>query len=150
MVVYARHKLIRLLKIDFVRFCIVGGTGFLINLALLTLLTHGFGLSVIIAQLISAEIALFSNFMLHNYWTYKHKKVNKSLPTLIVQFHASTWPAILGSTLMVAGGVKLLHLSEVAALVISSFVALFWNFAWSKCVIWRDMSGQNLEKIIQD
>jgi putative flippase GtrA len=62
MVAYTRAKLLRLLKIDFVRFCIVGGTGFVINFILLVFLTKVIGLHIFIAQFIGAEIALFSNF----------------------------------------------------------------------------------------
>jgi len=144
MISLAQKKLTDLLKVDFIRFCIVGGTGFVINLCLLTILTHAFNWSVVLAQFISAEIALFSNFMLHHNWTYKHKKVNKKLSTLVIQFHATTWPAILGSTVMVVAGYKIFHLNELFALSISSAVALLWNFTWSKYVIWRDTNLQDV------
>lgn len=127
----------RILGVDFVRFCLVGATGFLINLALLTLLYKILGLPVIIAQLISAEIALFSNFILHHNWTYKHRKTKKSIKTLLVQFHMSSWVAIVGSALLVSVGIGVMDLSYIVALVGSSSVALLWNFLWSKLVIWK-------------
>jgi putative flippase GtrA len=138
----------RLLEIDFVRFCIVGGLGFVINFALLIGLTKFIGLPVFWAQLIGAEVALFSNFILHHNWTYKEKKVKKSIGTLLVQFHATSWPAIVGSTLMVAGGVKFLHLSKLVALLVSSVIALAWNFSWSKFVIWRGVTEKEIEEIV--
>jgi len=155
MIVYTREKLQRLLKIDFIRFCIVGGTGFIINLVILTLLVKLLKSSIdsttvrtAIAQFFGAEIALFSNFRLHNRWTYKENRVNKSWAKLLVQFHASSWPAILGSTAMVSALIKFFDLSELIALAISSVVALFWNFAWSKYVIWRDVSSSDVEKLV--
>lgn len=102
---------------------------------------------VFLAQLISAEVALFSNFILHHHWTYKHNKIHKSVSTLLVQFHMSSWPAILGSAVMVSAGERLLHLSNLVALAFSSVVALAWNFAWSKFVIWRDVKGSEIEEI---
>lgn len=148
MIAYTNEQLRRLLKVDFVRFCIVGGTGFLINMSLLALLTHTFGLPVFVAQFIGAEVALFSNFMLHHHWTYKHNRVNKSLPSLLVQFHATTWPAIIGSTVMVSSGVEIFHLNAYVALVVSSVIALLWNFGWSKYVIWRDVGEKEIEEIV--
>src|SRR3954464_13877009 len=109
MVAYTRAQLRHLLKIDFVRFCIVGGTGFVINFIILTVLHKLLHFPVFSAQLIGAEIALFSNFMLHHHWTYKDNKVQKTINRLLVEFHASTWPAILGSAAMVTAGEKLLH-----------------------------------------
>ncbi len=127
----------KVLSIDFVRFCLVGTTGFLINLVLLTLLYKILGLPVIIAQLISAEIALFSNFILHHNWTYKHRKTKKSIKTLLIQFHMSSWVAIVGSALLVSFGIGVMNLSYIFALVVSSSIALLWNFLWSKLVIWK-------------
>lgn len=138
----------RLLKIDFVRFCIVGGTGFVINFILLTVLHRGLHVPVYIAQFFGAEVALFSNFMLHHHWTYKHNKVEKTKTNLLVQFHATTWPAIVGSVLMVTAGVKFLHLSSFMALVVSSAIALMWNFGWSKFVVWRDVTDKQIKEIV--
>lgn len=147
MIAYGREKILQVLKFDFVRFCIVGGTGFLINLAILMLLTKQFNTPVFIAQLIGAEIALGSNFVLHHNWTYRNRRVKKSLPNLIIQFHASSWPAIIGSTLLVSLMVTGLHTNKIEALVVSSVVALAWNFAWSKYVIWRNIETKEVEEI---
>ena len=147
MIAYTKAKIERLLKLEFIRFCIVGGTGFTVNLIFLVILTKLFDLPIVLAQLIGAEIALGMNFMLHHNWTYKSHKVNKSLGSLIVQFHATTWPAILGSTAMVSVGVNVFHKSQFLALVASSLVSLMWNFVWSKFVIWRDVTPKEVEEI---
>ena len=127
----------KFLKVDFVRFCLVGGTGFVINFVLLTLLYKILGLPLFLSQLIAGEVALFSNFLLHHNWTYKHKKTKKSITNLIVQFHVTSWMAIVGSAFLVSAGVHLLHLNYVIALILSSAIALLWNFGWSKFYIWR-------------
>lgn len=131
-----RKSLQKLLKIDFVRFCIVGTSGFIINAVLLTILNKDLH-SPFVTQLIAAEIALFSNFLFHHHWTYKANKTRKTISTLIIQFHATSWVAIVGSTFLVTIGILYLHLAPVVALAISSAVVLFWNFGWSKFVIWR-------------
>lgn len=148
MIAYTKAKVTKLLKIEFIRFCIVGGTGFLINFALLYLLNQVLGVYIVIAQFIGAEIALFSNFILHHNWTYKSHKVEKTKHALIIQFHLTTWPAILGSVAMVSLSVKVFHLSNFVALLISSAISLIWNFFWSKYVIWRDVSPKEIEKNI--
>jgi dolichol-phosphate mannosyltransferase len=127
----------KLLKFDFVRFCVVGASGFLFNLALLSLFYKYAGWPLFWSQLLAAEIALFSNFILHHTWTYKANKVDKTLLQLIIQFHLSSWVAILGSAVLVNGGVRWLHLSYFLALVMSSAIALGWNFGWTKLVIWK-------------
>lgn len=149
MVAYTKARFRHLIRIDFVRFCIVGGTGFIINFAILTLMNKVFGLPIFISQLIGAEVALFSNFMLHHHWTYIEHNVQKSIPKLLIQFHASTWPAILGSAVMVTAAERYLHFSNLLALMTSSAIALFWNFGWSKYVIWRKVTRAEIERIAE-
>ncbi len=132
----ATQTLLTLLNIEFVRFCIVGASGFVINAVLLLALNKDLH-SPFVAQLIASEVALFSNFMFHNRWTYKASAVRKTLTTLIVQFHVTSWVAILGSAGLVTMGIRYVHLAPIAALAGASVLALFWNYGWSKFVIWR-------------
>lgn len=149
MIVHVRRGLAKVLQLDFFRFCVVGGTGFVINLVLLTFLYKFLHFNIFLAQLISSEVALFSNFNLHHNWTYRNKNVKKSIPHLLLQFHATSWPAILGSSFMVGVGVKIFHLSNIVALVITSIIILMWNFVWSKFVIWRNVTDEQLEKSLE-
>lgn len=145
MFVYLGGKIKDLHKVDFVRFCIVGTLGFLINFVLLTLLYKGLHINVFVAQLISSEIALFNNFILHHNYTYKDRS-NKSIKELLVQFHVSSWTAILGSAAIVALGVRVAHMHYFSALVIASAAGLLWNFAWTKLVIWRRHHDADLQE----
>ena len=144
-----KEKITKIVKIDFIRFSIVGGLGFLINLILLTLLHRQLDVDIFLAQLISAEIALFSNFLLHNHWTYAHHKVDKSKTNLLIRFHLTSWPAILGSTLMVGLFEKLAHFGNLLSLSISSVIILGWNFFWSKYFVWKDVNINKIEGDIE-
>lgn len=148
MIAYTRVKIAHLLRLDFVRFCIVGGTGFVINFGLLLTLNKLLDIPTFWAQLMSAEVALFSNFMLHHHWTYKRNKVVKSLRQLLVQFHATSWIAIVGSAFMVSAFERFLHLDSLEALAVSSLIALLWNFAWSKYVVWKDVPLTDAEEVV--
>jgi putative flippase GtrA len=148
MLASTKRGVLHLLKIDFIRFCIVGGLGFVINLALLVLLKSVFGLNVFASQALAAEVALLCNFMLHHHWTYKQHHVKKTMRTLLLQFHATSWPAIAGSAALVGLGETILHLGNLAALCVSSIIALGWNFGWSKYVIWRDTTIRDMKEIV--
>lgn len=134
-----REHINKLLEVDFIRFGIVGASGFVINAVLLTVLNKDLH-SPFVAQLIASEIALFSNFMFHHHWTYKANKTRKTISKLIVQFHLTSWAAIIGSALLVTAGIHFFHLNPLIALAISSAIAMFWNFGWSRFVIWRKHS----------
>jgi dolichol-phosphate mannosyltransferase len=125
------------LKFDFIRFCIVGSLGFIINFSLLTLLYKVFEINIFISQLIAAEISLFNNFLLHHKWTYKRNNVVKNLKDLLWQFHVTSWVAIIGSALLVSLFASVLGMHYFLSLVISSSIALSWNFFWTKYVVWK-------------
>jgi len=128
----------KLVSIDFVRFCIVGVAGFIINYALLSLFYKQLGIHIFVSQLLASEIALFHNFAMHNNWTYRHRKTEKTLKNYLIEFHATSWVAIIGSALLVGFCVRVLHFDYTLALIISSAVALFWNFFWTKYFIWNN------------
>src|SRR6266705_2935749 len=118
----------RLLRYHIVRFCLVGGLGFVINFALLTMLYKYLHWPLFIAQLLAGEIALFNNFLLHHHWTYKDANVTKSLMNLLVQFHVTSWLAIVGTAAVVSLGVNHFHLHYFTALVIGGVTAIGWNY----------------------
>jgi len=147
MIKFVRGKITAMLRYDFIRFCMVGGLGFLINILLLILFRRLFGFPIFVSQFLGAEVALFSNFVLHQQWTYKNNKNDKSLSSLLVQFHLTSWPAILGSSFMVSFGASTLHFNSFTALVVSSIVVLGWNYFWSKFVIWKNITNKEVMEL---
>lgn len=62
-------------KYRFLRFAIVGGMGFLMNLGILVVLKE-IGLHYIAAVVLGTEITMTINYLLNNYWTFSHRKIN--------------------------------------------------------------------------
>lgn len=127
----------KLIKVDFVRFCLVGGIGFLVNLGMLFLLYDLANLPIWLAQILGAECALISNFTFHHFWTYKGHDVQKRKRLLLAQFHLSFWSGAAINSLIVVLLVSGLHVHYFFGLVAGSAVALFWNFFWTKFFIWK-------------
>ena len=124
-----------LLGQDFVRFCLVGALGFLINLAVLFLL-HGLARApLVIAQVMGAELAILSNFFFHSTWTYQNY-VKMPFVTRIVKFHAAYLMGGVINSLTVVLTAHYLGLHYALGLVLGSILALGWNFVWSKYHIW--------------
>jgi dolichol-phosphate mannosyltransferase len=54
-----------------VRFCIVGSSGYLINLAVYSVLVHGANAHYVGAAVVAFCIAWTSNFLLNKHWTFR-------------------------------------------------------------------------------
>lgn len=125
-----------LLKIDFTRFCVVGAMGFAINFILLQFIKDMLGVNVFIAQLIAGELSLLHNFIWHQNWTYRGIS-KKSVKELLIEFHVTSWIAILGGAFFVGLLEERYSYGNLPALAITSFILLFWNFLWTKLFVWR-------------
>ncbi len=126
---------LRLIKKSLARFVAVGAAGFVINFAILTVLYKVLNFNILPSQLIGAEVAILSNFYLHNNWTFKDA-VKNSLITRLIEFHASSW---IGSAITTVTLIFLVDrgMQYLIALIIGAIIALVWNFFWTRFIIWK-------------
>ena len=54
----------------FLKFAVVGGSGFLVNEGLLWMCRDGLGMATRLAAILAIIISIFTNFLLNNYWTW--------------------------------------------------------------------------------
>lgn len=135
---FPRQAADRLLKVDFIRFGMVGAVGFMVTAIGLKIFHDLLGLDITIATLISGEAGLLSNFAFHEKWTYKYVDHHyKSLQKKFIHFHMSSWSGIMLITLIESICVKVLHLNYLLSLVIASGITMFWNFFWTKYFIFK-------------
>ncbi len=60
--------------IRFVKFCIVGASGTLVNMGLLWLLTEFAGLPYLVSAAIGIETSIVSNFTFHDFFTFSDRR----------------------------------------------------------------------------
>jgi dolichol-phosphate mannosyltransferase len=70
----------------FLKFLIVGGSGVVVNLGAFSALV-ALGLNKFIASPIAIEVSIVSNFILNNYWTFRHRETGTSLRVRGLKFN---------------------------------------------------------------
>ena len=128
---------IRLRSLEtFIRFAVVGASGTVVNLAIFTLLFKA-GINKFVASPIAIETSIVWNFLLNNYWTFRHRRTRDhttikglkfnvvSLVSLIVSF--STFVAL---TLLVPRMSPELDqfIGIVPAVLVNYFLNSYWTF----------------------
>lgn len=58
----------------FLKFGVVGGTGAGVNTAILYILSRGLGLPLLVSSATAVEMAIVSNYLLNNRWTFASHK----------------------------------------------------------------------------
>ena len=69
--IFEKHSKLKEIITKYIKFCIVGGIGVVINMGILWVLTEQFHLWYMLSNLIGIGVAMTSNFTLNFLWTFK-------------------------------------------------------------------------------
>ena len=129
-------------KQRFIKFGVVGFTGFLVNYLGLEFLKR-MGLTTYWATLFATEMSIISNFILNNIWTFKDKAIT-SVKDVIMQFakfNLSSLFAVIVQPLVVNGATTLFgdtSLIRLAGLLFALFLVVVpYNYIVYNLFIWR-------------
>lgn len=126
---------------SFGKFLVVGGTGFLFQAIILKILVDLFKISPEIASLVGAAVAIFSNFNLNNYWTFKTEKIHGVTQYLwkLINFYATS---AIGVILIQTG---IIYLGDTFIgkkyyflyFLFGTAILLVYNFTVYRLIIWK-------------
>lgn len=128
-------------KQRFIKFGIVGGTGFVVNYIGLELLKRA-GLSTYFATLLATEVAIISNFIFNNIWTFKDKiitKIGDVIPQFI-KFNFASLFAVIVQPLIVTLATKVFSdTSSVrfGGLLSALIIVMIYNYTVYNLFIWK-------------
>lgn len=133
-----RQRIKRAIYGPFLKVCIVGTIGFIINTVVLETLVAA-GLHPSIGSAAGAELAIVSNFLLNNTWSFQHRKITGlRIVKKFVQFNTTSVGAIILQAGTVAIGTFLFGIPTYRFFyLIGVGLGLFWNYAMYSRVIWR-------------
>ena len=126
----------------FLKFCVVGTTGFSVNLGFFWLLTRIAHLYDLVALIIALEISILSNFALNDLWTFRDKRTGglKALVVRAVKFNMVSSGAVAIYYAVYTPLTRLLEVYDLLALLFAVFVGLVWNFMMNFLWTWKTES----------
>lgn len=116
--------------LQLVRFGLVGGVGFIVNLAVYTLCVHAFGIDYRAANVAAWLVAVLNNFVLNRYWTFAATAGNarlQALRFLVVSLAAEGCSLLLLTVLVESAGV-----AKVPAQALAVLASMPLNFLGNK------------------
>lgn len=122
----------------FMKFCIVGGSGTIVNLTILYLLTTS-GLFYLYSGGIAIEAGLLTNFFLNNVWTFGDIEVSgiKDISKALVRDHLVRSGGIVINMLMLWVLTHFLGVYYILSQVFGIIVATVWNYGGNKWWTWQ-------------
>jgi dolichol-phosphate mannosyltransferase len=124
----------------YARFCVVGGSGVLVDMAVLALLAVGLGWNLSLSKVLAAEMAVFNNFLWNDCWTFRALTEQQSRWSIrwarLLRFNLICVAGIVWSVLLLNVQVRGLHWNVYLANGIAIVVVSVWNFLLSYRFTW--------------
>jgi putative flippase GtrA len=115
-----------------VRFCVVGGSGYVVNLAVFAGLFHGVGVHHLVAAVGAFAVSWSSNFVFNKFWTFRRHGLSTAQQA--VRYLAVSLVALglnlCALHLMVRGGLPAVP-AQAAAIALAMPVNFILNRRWS-------------------
>lgn len=126
---------------SFGKFLVVGGTGFIIQIVIYQILVNATKFPLGIDTVISAQLAIFSNYNLNNLWTFKERKA-ANLGEYVLKMAGFFGTSNIGVIIIQSGIVQLGEILygrnyPLVYFVIGTAVLMVWNFGTYSLVIWK-------------
>jgi putative flippase GtrA len=124
--------------LQLVRFGMVGGVGFIVNLAVYSLFVHPIGVDYRVASVVAWLVAVINNFVLNRHWTFDARAGRahfQALRFLIVSLVAEAF-SLLALTLLVEGA----GIDKVGAQALAVAASMPLNFLGNKLWSFRPES----------
>jgi putative flippase GtrA len=116
--------------VQLAKFCLVGGTGYALNIAVFALLAVVFDVHHIVAATVAFLVAVMNNFWLNRHWTFGARDGHAGFQA--VRFFAVSAAAFLFSLGMLELLISGFGVPKVAAQAISIAAAMPLNFLGNK------------------
>ena len=138
---------------SFIKFVIVGFIGFTVDFSFAYLFINQFHLNKPSANMFSAEIAIITNFLMNNFWSFKDKKIAGGFFVYLIKF--ITFNFVSSGSIIIQGiglslalrflGDKTIHLFEVANIeswiiykvLIITLVIIPYSYILYNKLIWK-------------
>jgi dolichol-phosphate mannosyltransferase len=119
----------------FLRFALVGASGTVVNLGAFSLLLHA-GMNKFGASPLAIEVSIVWNFLLNNYWTFRHRETRDRAAIKGVKFNLVSLVSLgVSFTTFIAFSLLLPRvpplLGQLAGIIPAVFVNYFLNSYWT-------------------
>lgn len=126
--------------LQLVRFAIVGGVGFVINILVYAALVHGAGLDYHLASALAWLVAVLNNFFMNRHWTFDAGDGRAHFQAL--RFFVVSLVALAANQLLLTLFVESAGIEKVAAQALAVVGSMPLNFLGNKLWSFRAEDGE--------
>lgn len=125
---------------QFLKFCVVGGIGFVVDTGSLSILTRGFGIGPVVGRIISQfGFGMTTTFLLNRSLTFRDKRGDSLLAQYLRFALANSVGNVLnfGTHALLVANVGFFERVPEMGIVVGTAIGLIFNFVGSKYFVFR-------------
>ena len=126
---------------EFIKFAFVGGSGVVVNMGLLYILTRLLDLRLEIASPIAIEVSILTNFTLNNMWTFSKRDTHVPFWSRLFRYHLVTGLAGGVNYLILLLLVRSFGLHDMISNLIGILVGTIITYSLNSLWTWRVRSS---------
>lgn len=119
-----------------IRFSVVGSSGVVMNMAAFSVLSTQLGLHYLAASAIAIELALCSNYLVNNNWTFADRRAGFFAVRGLLRYHAVSLGGMVVNLVMLQVLAGSVGLNPVLANLAGIAAATVWNLSLHLCWTW--------------
>ena len=124
----------------FLRFCLVGAVGVVVDMGVLALLAHFAALPLVLAKAGACEAAIVNNFIWNDRWTFRG--VRAGGPSRFVRFNGVSLAGLVLNVTLFHVQVHWLGLNLYLANAVAIGLVAGFNYTLSRQWAWRPVGGK--------
>jgi dolichol-phosphate mannosyltransferase len=128
---------------EFIKFCVAGTSGVVVNMGGYILLTRFVGLPLEIASPIAIETSILSNFFLNSVWTFRNREIESYCVTKLMRFHTVAALAGVTNYFLLLLLVKILGWWDITANLTGIMLGTFVNYSMNSLWTWKELANKN-------
>jgi len=126
---------------EFIKFAFVGGSGVVVNMGLLYMLTRLLGVRLEIASPIAIEVSILTNFTLNNLWTFSKRETRVPFWSRLFRYHLVTGLAGAVNYLILLLLVRSFGLHDMISNLIGILIGTIITYSLNSLWTWRVRSS---------
>ncbi|HOW42767.1 MAG TPA: glycosyltransferase family 2 protein [Candidatus Omnitrophota bacterium] len=119
-----------------IKYSIVGGSGVLVDMLAFGISSHFLKIPVAFSGIISSQVAIFTNFILNDVWTFESQR-EQPLYVRFAKYEATCFIGIIIKFFVILLTVNIFRFNPYLANGIGIILVVFSNFIFSKLWVWK-------------
>lgn len=126
----------------FLRFCLVGATGVVVDMGALALLVQFSPLPPVLAKAFACEVAIVNNFVWNDRWTFRGAGAGAGRLSRFVRFNGVSLAGLALNVALFSLLIRGLGFNLYAANAVAIGLVAGFNYSLSRQWAWRPISGK--------